>query len=335
MPSLSGVRHFATYAAEPQKWQSDEDVRQYAKFLAVEEKEPDAFIAAAVQLRSRADLPADLRASAGRSQARVLFRRAVKCYEALSINPRKSWPSEAYEEAVQASTRAYDLYTAVLDESKDQALIAELAEITQDWEAAVAATSAAYVEVRKLRATLCLLRARWLLAQVEQARAVAHAERSGASSAAFESAERLRSAGLPDAKEDELLHEVVGAADRIAELCASDSHVPTSEDLQKLRIQGQTLLIVNLKDLALACACNHRIEEAAQHMIRALSIRLDGGKPLPADIKEQVGMVAQAVWEHCTKNLKSAATTEQAEAAMRLSTTLGSSLMSFNAQSSS
>jgi len=69
-------------------------------------------------------------------------------------------------------------------------------------------------------------------------------------------------------------------------------------------------------------------------MIRALSVRLDDGRPLPADIKEQVGMVAQAVWEHCAKNLKQAATTEQAEAAMRLSTTLGSSLMSFNAQRS-
>lgn len=329
-----GCRFASTYAGDPQKWQSDTDVREYGRLLAVEAEDPASFVAAAAKLRSRLDLPADLRASAGRAQARSLGMQAVRLYEGLRIHAERSWPSEAYEEAAQAASRAADLYKAVVAESKDEALLSELEGVCADWQEATAASEAAYMQIRKLRAQLCGLRVRWLLAQVELARAVMHANHNGNPADAQRSTDRLRSVGLPEAQEDELLQEVVGLSESIVELCTADESGADPSDLKALRQNGQILQIVHLKDLALACACKHKIEEAAQHMIQALSIRLDAGKPLPNDIKEQVGTVAQAVWEHCTKNMKAATTTAKAEEVLRLSTTLGSSLMSFNAQRS-
>ena len=58
----------------------------YGQSLAVENapSEEAAFLEAAARLRTRSDLPADLRASAGRAQARVLFRAALRLYEGLN-----------------------------------------------------------------------------------------------------------------------------------------------------------------------------------------------------------------------------------------------------------
>ena len=47
----------------------------------------------------------------------------------------------------------------------------------EEWPAAVAATSAASREVLKLMVAVKMLEVRWLLVQVERARAIAHANR--------------------------------------------------------------------------------------------------------------------------------------------------------------
>jgi len=334
--SIHAKRFFSDspcYASNPQKWCRDPDVEAYGKCLAAEAEDPDAFKSAAARLRGRSDLPADLRASAGRAQARALFKEASSLCESLKIDLDQPWPESAHQEALLSVKRASDLYEKVLKESLDPELTAAVGPHCAEWPAAVVATETACKEVKKLENAVRMLEVRWLTVQIDRARAVAHADRNGDQALKAQQANKLQAVGLPEISEKDLLFRSVKVAEDIVEALRDESSEDdTKEDLKKLRATAQVLLIAQLKELALACACASEIVEAGKHVTRALSVCPDIESTLSVDAADHLKEVAQAIWEHTTRSMQLGATAKQDEEMMRFSAQMGSALMQFNAR---
>lgn len=332
---ISTTRNFSNalcYASEPQRWCHDPDVEAYGRCLAAESEDPDAFKKAVARLRRRSDLPSDLRASAGRAQARTLFKEASTLCESLKIDLDQPWPKSAHQEALQSVKLASDSYAEVLKESLDPELTATVIPHCAEWPAAVAATETACKEVRKLENAIRMLEMRWLTVQIDRARAAAHADRNGNHSAKNLQASKLHAVGLAEISEKDLLARSVNVAEGVVEALCDETNNIQEEEFRNLRAKAQVLLIVQLKELALACACASEIVEAGKHVTRALSICPDIESTLSVDAADHLKEVAQAIWEHTTRSMQSGATVKQAEDVMRLSTQMGSALVQFNAR---
>ena len=120
--------------------------------LPVRGVETEAFLTAASSLRSQ-DVPNDLKASASRMSASVLFQQAAKAFESLDIQPDKVWPT-TFDGAVALSVRTCEAYKEAVAESSDAALCKEVAPFCPEWPAAVTSLRGAEVEARKLLAEL-------------------------------------------------------------------------------------------------------------------------------------------------------------------------------------
>jgi len=285
-------------------------------------------VAAASQLRARGDLPADLRASAGRVQATELFKQALAAAKGLQIHPNKPWPSAEHGEALSASIRACQVYKEVALENADAGLVRDVAPHCPDWSSAVAATEAAAAEAQKLQREVRLLESKWLQPQVERARAVAYAEHQGDPASASRVVEQLDIAGLSNATEEDLLHRAVKVLDSVHEETGKNEGAANNAGSSMHQTQVMHAMVV--KDLALACACSKKIVEAAQHMARSLKLSSEVRAHLSADDVEQLRQVAQAVWEHCVRSVRSADTEQGAQDAVNAGTELAAVLVDFN-----
>mmetsp|Transcript_96952 Transcript_96952/g.172567 ORF Transcript_96952/g.172567 Transcript_96952/m.172567 type:complete len:334 (-) Transcript_96952:14-1015(-) len=294
-----------SYLVDPVRWQSDPDVAACGDALSRREENPQALLRAAATLQQRLDLPSDLRASAGRAQAGELLRHAATLAKALRIDPSKPWPSTHHEHLVAAAKEASMLYAVAGSvDPLDSGSVAGAA-----------------LEAQKFLLEVHLLEIRWLMPQVQRARAVAHAERSGSLPQSDVAVQQLSAAGLSsNASEEELLRRAVARAE------AAEAGVAEAPALKK---QLQVTLAGLMSDLSLACACIDKSCEAAKQMIRALCLAADGG--LGKEEAERMSETAQAVWEHCTKSVKHLSPEATGEA-LRLSTELGAAILHFNSK---
>eukprot|EP00928_Gymnodinium_smaydae_P033453 TRINITY_DN23964_c0_g5_i1.p2 TRINITY_DN23964_c0_g5~~TRINITY_DN23964_c0_g5_i1.p2 ORF type:complete len:433 (-),score=114.08 TRINITY_DN23964_c0_g5_i1:95-1393(-) len=330
------------YAANPGAWQADPFVQMYGQLLAVRDQNLEAFLMAADTLRQALHLPADLRASVGRTRATVLFQEAVRLTEGLQVSPEVPWPEEDFEKALAAATKACKAYDAAVGESSDPALCKALATLCPEWPEAVSITAVASVEVRKLRGELRLREARWHARHAEHARAVVAAARGegGNGDAASRACEALHAAGLPATVEEvDLWDRAAAAARKLIEECAAPEILPADankaaaaqEALGALRSQGQVLLMMALKDSAVACAMAHELDAAVKHMLDSLAVRVETAGILTPGAAEQVQAAAQGVMKLCFREMNAAGSQSVSEAVAQHGIDLGNALSAFNA----
>jgi len=210
----------------------------------------------------------------------------------------------------------------------DAGLVRDVAPHCPDWSSAVAATEAAAAEAQKLQREVRLLESKWLQPQVERARAVAYAEHQGDPASASRFVEQLDIAGLSNATEEDLLHRAVKVLDSVHEETGKNEGAANNAGSSMHHTQVMHAMVV--KDLALACACSKKIVEAAQHMARSLKLSSEVRAHLSADDVEQLRQVAQAVWEHCVRSVRSADTEQGAQDAVNAGTELAAVLVDFN-----
>ncbi|CAE8624502.1 unnamed protein product [Polarella glacialis] len=338
--SVTLVRWSATYASDPVRWQSDTDVETYWSLVEKRVAEPEAFLTAAERLRKRADLPADLRASAGRLQADELLRQAFADASDLRIDPEAPWPELSHGKVLAAAERAHALYCKVVAESTADDLVAADAPYSSAWSGEVFrnATRAAHIEARKLVMEVHLLEVRWLTPQVERARAIAHAARSGDVQSVKQLSQRLCSAGLPEAPEEEdLLRRAVARAEAAVAICddaigMTQDDNPADDVMGALLAKGQAYLAGLHTDLALACAIAQKPGEAAECVTRALGLAATAGNAVTSERAEELRETAQAIWDDCTKSIQGESASGAAEKALRRSIDLGAALVQFDAR---
>jgi len=205
----------------------------YGQLLAVRDAQQDAFLVAAETLRVQTNLPPDLRASASRTKASVLFQKAAKLFESLTISLEGPWPVSTFDETLQATTTACEAYAQALAESADPDLCRLVEPHCPEWPAAVSAVQRAHAEVLKLRAELRFRQIKWYSRQAELARVVseaAHGRRS--SDEASRAVDSLQIAGLaPTVQEQELWQLAANACDQLVAECTqiklADSSSPS------------------------------------------------------------------------------------------------------------
>eukprot|EP00401_Gymnodinium_catenatum_P000772 CAMPEP_0117471942 /NCGR_PEP_ID=MMETSP0784-20121206/7989_1 /TAXON_ID=39447 /ORGANISM="" /LENGTH=373 /DNA_ID=CAMNT_0005266073 /DNA_START=48 /DNA_END=1169 /DNA_ORIENTATION=+ len=340
-PQLQFHRPFATYAADPGRWQADPCVQMYGQLLAVRDAQPGAFLVAAETLRAQPNLPKDLRASASRTRASVLFRQAAKLATPLNLGADSPWPKHEFVEALSAVSLACDAYDEALAESSEPALCREVAPHCPEWPEALVATKAAQLQAQKLRAELRFRQALWHGRQAERSRAIVEVERLGTS--AVEAAERagaaLKAVGLADASEQSLWVEAASAAETLnEELVGVLSHVAdehasatSRKELAALLSRGQALHMVLLKDLAVACAMSGRLEQAVGHMLAALRLRVQDPQALEDVAAEQVRAAAKGVLELCSRELGVAETRREANSVCSQGGEIAEAIAAFDA----
>merc|ERR1740123_1953083 len=193
----------------------------YGQLLAVRDAQQDAFLVAAETLRLQTNLPRDLRASASRTKASVLFQKAAKLFESLTISLEGPWPVSSFDETLQATTMACEAYAQALAESSDPDLCKQVEPHCPEWPAAVSAVQRAHVEVLKLRAELRFRQIRWYSRQAELARIVseaAHGRRSN--DEASRAVDSLQLAGLaPTVQEQDLWQCAANACEQVVGEC--------------------------------------------------------------------------------------------------------------------
>jgi len=309
----------------------------YGQLLGVRDSQREAFLVAAETLRARADLPRDLRASAGRTRASVLFQQAASLLESLRVGLEAPWPAEAFAEVIDAACRACDAYEAALAESSEPSLCHEVAPHCPEWPAAVEAVGKAAVEVRKLRAELRFREVKWHSRQAERARAVgaAAARPGGAGDSGLRAADELREVGLPPTIEEEEVWALAArAAETLVKECGEGGETARHDSdgaLRALRSRGQALQMLCLKDLAVACAMSHKLDEAVEHMLAALRLRVDDPGTLAEGAVEQVQAAAQGLATLCGRELPAASTQQAAHAAASRAAELAQALADFGA----
>lgn len=331
-------RSLSTYAENPAQWQSDPCVQMYGQLLAVRDAQPDAFLVAAETLRAQLNLPRDLRASASRTRASVLFQTAGKLYEDLQMTLEGPWPGQGFDEALAAASRACEAYEDALAETSDPDLCKDVETHCPEWPAALAATEAAYVEVRKLRAVLREREVRWHGRQAEHARAISDAARRPGSSGdgAARATEALHAAGLGlTVEEEDLLRIAVTAADSMIVECEASKrlgNLGSQTVLMQLRSKGQALKIMMLKDLAIASAMTYNLEVATEHIISAL-------REIPADpavltesAAEQLRAAAKGVLELCGRELQRSDTQSQGKLVTQWATDISEAIALFDSR---
>eukprot|EP00747_Dinoflagellata_sp_TGD_P217154 gnl/TRDRNA2_/TRDRNA2_89592_c0_seq1.p1 gnl/TRDRNA2_/TRDRNA2_89592_c0~~gnl/TRDRNA2_/TRDRNA2_89592_c0_seq1.p1 ORF type:complete len:386 (-),score=99.26 gnl/TRDRNA2_/TRDRNA2_89592_c0_seq1:270-1427(-) len=352
---LSGAglaRTLVTYAADPNIWQADPDVQAYGQLLAVQDERRADFAAAVAKLRTREDLPADLRASAGRLEAGMHFRHAISLLPDLRVTHDAPWPELVHEEVLESAVKSCNAYAASAAESVDAELLKELAPVCPEWPAAVAAAAAAHTQARKLRAELRMQEIAWVARQAQRARAARQGD--GAVGGAAERKE-LRAAGLPGVREEELWARAARAAEMLVKECEealtlAESPMPTSfetlaeaegeEALKALYARGRSALVMLLKDLAVACACTphegaRKLEEATGHLTKALDAALpatEGGDAadLTENDVEQIRAAVTGMLELCKRQMAASENEDVAQAAVRCTTLLANALAKFN-----
>jgi len=310
-------------------------VQMYGKLLSAREAQPDAFLVAAETLRAQPHLPRDLKASVGRIRASVLFQTAAKLFEGLAISLEGPWPADAFDSVLEATTRACEAYAEAVAESGDPQLCKEVEPHCPEWQEALAAVRAAHAEVMKLRAELRFREIRWHSRQAERAKLLSEAAAGrGRGESTAEASSALEAAGLSPmtAREEELLAQALAACESLVAECTGDAAADPA--VLALALRGRALRILLLKDLAVACAMVHRLEESVGHMLRALRT-LRSGDEAPAEpaadgsafaeLRQALGAAgeaqlraaAQGVVELCRREITSADTQGAASSAAR------------------
>jgi len=310
-------RCFATYAEHPARWQSDPCVQMYGQLLAVRDAQEEAFLVAAETLRTQVDLPRDLRASASRTRASVLFKKAATSFQALHISLEEPWPEAAFEEALGHAAAAAEAYAQALKETGDPALIKEVEPHVPDWPKVLAHVSAAHTEVLKLRAELRFRQIRWHSRQAEHARVLGERARKGKASAddASIAAEALEKAGLPMTTEEQnLLAVSADACEKLVGECIRDGD-GTGSETSLLRSRAEAYRALVLKDLAIAHALVHELEAAVGHAVAALDMRVEDSILYTTEAAEQVRAAAEGVFVLCGHELRAADTQLRGEQA--------------------
>jgi len=333
------LRHLRTYAENPAPWQSDPCVQMYGQLLAVRDAQQDAFLVAAETLRLQASLPPDLRASASRTKASVLFQKAAKLFESLTVSLEGPWPVSTFDETLQATTTACEAYAQALAESADPDLCRQVEPHCPEWPAAVLAVQRAHVEVLKLGAELRFRQIRWYSRQAELARVVseaAHGRRS--SDEASRAVDSLQLAGLaPTVQEQDLWQLAANACDQLVAECmpielvdtSSPSEGADSSSLTVLQSRGQALQAITLKDLAISQALLHDLDAAVVSMLQALNIRVGDPAMLTKNAADQIKAAAQGMLKLCERELHQ--TAARGAAASNHAKDLASAISSFEA----
>jgi len=335
---VSHARFLATYAENPARWQADPCVQMYGQLLAVRDAQQGAFLVAAETLRAQTNLPRDLRASASRTRASVLFQKAAKMFETLQISLDGPWPRETFEETLKATAAACEAYLEALAESADPQLCKEVEPHCPEWPAAIDAVRSAYTEVLKLRAELRFRQIRWHSQQAEHARVVSEAaRRGGTNDEASKAVDALQGAGLlPTTQEQELWQLAADACDRLVEECvliepARSTHVVADSAVTALRSRGQALQALTLKDLAIAHAMAHDLETAVENILKALRVRVGNPSMLTQNAADQIQAAAKGVLELCGRQLHSAETQAVGKAASSRAAEVAEAIAVFDA----
>lgn len=330
-----------TWAKDPSKWHGDADVQAYGALLGQRESHRQAFAAAVAKLRLREDIPADLRASAGRILATEHFRQAVQLVGKEEVSFDTPWPASR-EESLTEVSRACEVFDQALVESTEVELCARLAVVCPEWPAAVAAGAITSSQARKLRLEMRLQEAAWVAHQASFARTVADSARVAASgapapAAGQSAADALRKAGLPEAKEEELWARAVALVEQALKESEQEVALPEGVDdgdeaLVPLRARGRLLLVTLLKDLAIAEGRQHRLKAGSRHLLRALELALavDGLKQLQ---REQMTAAGEGMLQLLKRDMLAQASTKgEAEELVQLSSNLAGALMTFAAR---
>lgn len=307
--------------------------------MAVRDAQQDAFLVAAETLRLQTNLPPDLRASASRTKASVLFQKAAKLFEGLTVSLEGPWPVSAFDETLQATTAACEAYAQALAESADPELCRLVEPHCPEWPAAVSAVQRAHAEVLKLRVELRFRQIKWYGRQAELARVVseaAHGRRS--SDDASRAVDSMQVAGLaPTVQEQELWQLAADACDRLVAECAQAEPADTgprsegagSSSLAALRSRGQALQAITLKDLAISQALVHDLDAAVASMLLALSVRVGDPAVLSENAAEQIRAAAQGMLALCERELHQ--TAARGAAASKHATEMASAMSAFDA----
>lgn len=325
----------ATYAENPGRWQSEPCVQMYGQLLMVRDAQQDAFLMAADTLRTQSNLPRDLRASAGRTRASVLFQKAAKVFDKLEIHVDAPWPQATFDETLGAATSACEAYAEALAESADPKLCEEVLPHCPEWADAITAVRNAYMEVLKLRAELRFRQIRWHSRQAERARVVSEAaRRGGAGDEASRAVDALQDAGLlPTTQEQELWQLATDACAKLIEECVqltspgSDTH----SDLAAVRSRGQAIHALTLKELAVAQAMSHDLAAAVESIVQALHTRVSDPAQLTENQEEQIRAAAKGMFELCGRELRAAETKADGVAASNRANEVTKAIASFDA----
>lgn len=301
---LFNRRHISIYAENPDRWRNDPLVAMYGQLLGVKDEQHESFVVAANSLREMRNLPADLRASAARVKASVLFKLMVQKAGALKLDLAEPWPLKDVEEALEAATRACTAYEEAIAESTEPALLEAVAVPCPDWGLAVSGTRKAHVEARKLRAEIRARRVQWLSRQARLAREAMEAAQRGDSLAGTEAADGLALAGLSRmVEEEEVRLLAVIECERMLEECLAvlvdDSEARAL--LKEMRARGQASLVIALKDLSIAYAMGYKLETSVQYILRALRIELEDPDAISNNVREQLRAAAEGIVELCTR----------------------------------
>mmetsp|Transcript_3121 Transcript_3121/g.7920 ORF Transcript_3121/g.7920 Transcript_3121/m.7920 type:complete len:362 (-) Transcript_3121:12-1097(-) len=332
---LCSRRWIAIYAADPARWQSDPCIQMYGQMLCMRDQQTEAFVIAVDTMRSQRSVPSDLRASAGRSKAAVLFKSAAKSASELQLALDAPWPKPAFERAVSACQRACVAGEEAYVESSAPTLWAAVLPYCPEWPQAVSSARATYIESKKLLADLHLRHVRWVLRQANQARKAT--EEEGAADP-----ETLEAVGLLGTVEvSEVLKLAVDAADLLVAaaapvVCNDDDFAsgsrPTQEEeaaLRALRSKGQSLRIVASGDFAVALAKAGQLQVAGEQILRALQMRVEDVNALSIESFEQVREAANGILALCTHEAMNAETQAAASSAANLGRKVAEAISSF------
>lgn len=274
---------------------------------------------AANTLRSNMDLPRDLRASAARTCASLLFQKASTNFKQLKVNFDAPWPKSTFDEVLTSTNQACDAYEEAVAESSDPDLCKEIEAHCPEWPDVIAATQKGHVAVRTLLAALRFQEVSWHCQQVGHARAVAEAERHGVDldNKGSSGMQALKAVGLsPKILEEDLCMSAFVAAKKVSEECIIKHDTVDGDGnttLLALRSRGQAFQMLILKDMAIACAMSKKIDKAVEHMLQALHTHVEDETYLPDMTVKQVQAAAEGLLELLKRELITAETQSQAK----------------------
>jgi len=303
------------------------------------DQQTEAFVVAVDTMRAQRSVPSDLRASAARSKAAVIFKSAAKAASELDLALDAQWPSKSFDDAVSACERACAAGQEAYAESSNTTLWTAVLPHCPEWPEAVASARATYIEAKKLLADLHYRHVRWLLWQVRHAR---NATEEADPAAASEAVKHLEAAGLRGTCEVLQLQKlVVEAAERLVAAvapvdCSNDSSatesLPTQEEvaaLRALRSRGQALRMVAVADLAVEVAKSGELQAASEQILSALQMRVEDASKLDTNSFEQVREAANGMLALCTHEAMNAETQAAGSSAATLGRKLAEAIANF------